>query len=238
MRIVGLALVAVFAMGIVAATASAGPVYFGKAAIGGTVGHVAFTGSGGVAFLEGHTSKLKIECKAETATGEVNSPTTSIKNVTKFTSCEIAGLGLPCENVASKEIDTNNLSAVLGEITATTPGTRLKPESGTYLAEFQCAGGGVLVKVKGSVIGKFSGANGTSVENGKLATKLTLAFEQTGGIQKYTKFIGEGTGEQLTSVVSEFNTETKEFVTHEELGGQVAKVVLVTNPAGQLGLTK
>jgi hypothetical protein len=238
LRIVGLGLGAVLALGIGAATASAEPVYFGKAEIGKTVGHVAFTAAGGVAFLEGHTSKLKIECKANSATGEVNGPTTTAKSVIHFTGCEVAGLALPCENAASKEIVTTSLRSELGALSSSVPGARLKPESGIYLAEFQCAGGGVLIKVKGSVIGKIAGANGTTVEAGKLATKITLSFEQTGGIQKYTKFLGESTGEQLTSVVSEFNTEKKEFETHEELGGQFAKSVLTSNPVGQVGVTK
>jgi hypothetical protein len=238
LRIAGLALVAVVALGTAAATASASPVFFGKAEIGKTVGSVHFTGSGGVAFLEGHTSKLKIECKANSANGEVNGPTSTAKSVIKFTGCEIAGLALPCENTAAKEITTVSLSSELGAISSTVPGTRLKPESGTYLAEFQCAGGGVLVKVKGSVIGKITGASGNTVEEGKLATSITLSFEQTGGIQKYTKFLGESSAQQLTSVVDEFNEKTGKFEEHEELAGQLAKATLKTTPAGQVGVTK
>jgi hypothetical protein len=239
MRIVGLALVALVAMGIASASASAEPVFFGKAEIGGTVGHVAFTGTGGTAFLEGKTSKLKIECKAETAAGEVTGPTSTAKNITKFTSCEVATLALPCESTgaAAKEIVTNALIGELGGVTASLPGIRLKPESGIYLAEFQCAGGGVLVKVKGSVIGSLSGATATTVEAGKLATSMKLTLAQTGGKQKYQKFLTGGE-EQLTSVVSEFNSEKGEYVTHEELGGQSAIVTLKTTPAGQLGVTK
>jgi hypothetical protein len=237
MRIVGLALVALVAMGIASASASAEPVFFGKAEIGKAVGNVKYSGTGGTSFLEGHTSKLKIECKTASASGEVTGPTTSNKNVTHFANCEIAGLALPCESTgaAAKEIVTEPLLAELGGITATSPGERLKPESGEYLAQFNCASGGVLVKVTGSVIGTLSGATASTVEAGKLATSMKLTLAQTGGIQKYTHFL-TGPSQQLTSIVSEFNG--KEFVTHEELGGQSAIVTLTTSPSGQLGLTK
>ena len=63
------------------------------------------------------------------------------------------------------------------------------------------------------------------------------AGAQSGGIQKYTHFL-TGPSQQLTSIVSEFNTTTKEFETHEELSAQSQIAKLVTSPAGQLGLTK
>jgi hypothetical protein len=237
MRIVGLALVALVALGIAAGSASAEPVFFGKAEIGKSVANVKFKGTGATAFLEGKTSKLKIECKANSAEGEVTGPTTTAKNLTKFTNCEIAGLALPCETkgAAAKEIVTKNLAGELGGITATLPGTRLKPEEPPYLAEFECASGGVLVKVTGSVIGSMSGATATTVEAGKLATSIKLTLKETAGAQQYTHFL-TGPSEQLTSIVSEFNG--KEFVTHEELGGQSAIETLTTSPSGQLGLTK
>ena len=184
MRVVGLCLVALVAMGIVSASASAEPVFFGKAEIGASVGHVAFKSTSGVSFLEGHTSHVKIECKASTGSGEVTGPTSVAKSVTKFTSCELAGLALPCENTGAKEITTESLTGELGAITATSPGVRLKPESGSYLAQFNCAGGGVLIKAKGSIIGSLSGGTANTVEAGKLATSMKLTLAQSGGIQK------------------------------------------------------
>jgi hypothetical protein len=237
MRIMGLCLGALCAVGIFAASASAEPVFFGKAEIGGAVKAVPFSATSGVSFLEGHTSKLKVECKASTGTGEVSGPSSVAKSVTKFTGCEVAGLALPCENTAAKEITTESLSGELGAITSTVPGVRLKGESGIYLAQFVCAGGGVQIKAKGSVIGKMSGASGNTVEEGKLATTLTLSLEQTGGIQKYTHFL-TGPSEQITSAVNEFNEKTGKFEEHEELSAQSQKVSLKTTPAGQIGLTK
>jgi len=242
MKMLGLCIVAVLGMSaVVASLAQANePVFFGKAEVGKTVGNVKTLESSGVSFLEGSKSKLKIECKTSTGlSGEVNSATTSINNVTNFKECEVAGLALPCDNGGkTKEINTEPLFGELGAVTATSPGLRLKPEApATFLAQFECAGGGVLIKAKGSVIGTLSGATANTVEAGKLATSSNLTLAQSGGIQKVTHFL-TGPSQQITSVVSEFNTTTKEFETHEELSGQNQIAKLTTNPAGQLGLTK
>jgi hypothetical protein len=221
-----------------AAAAAAEPVFFGKAEVGAVVkAPVAFKGTGGTSFLEGHTSKLKIQCTSVVGSGEVTGATSTAKNISRFEGCEVATLALPCENVASKVIETKPLLGELGAISSSLPGVRLKPESGEYLAEFQCAGGGTLVKVKGSVIASLSGATATTVEAGKLATSIGLALAQTGGIQKYTHFLS-GPTQQLSSVVSEFNTEKGEYVSHEELSAESASAKLATSPAGQIGITK
>jgi hypothetical protein len=239
-KTMGLCLVAVFAMAAFATSfASAAPEFYGKAAIGSSVGNIAFTATSATAFLEGKTSKLKIQCTASSGGGKTSGATKTIENKTNFTSCEVAGAALPCESsgAAAKEIRTNNLVGDLGAISATLPGVKLTPESGPYLAEFGCAGGGVLIKVKGSLIGSITGASGNTVAEGKLPASTKLTFAQTGGLQKYTHFIG-GTPEQLTSVVSEFSTEKGEYVTHEELSGQSVIATLKTTPAGNLGVTK
>jgi hypothetical protein len=239
-KIMGLCLVAVCAMAAFATSfASAAPEFYGKAAVGTSVGTVKFTATSATAFLEGKTSKLKIQCTASSGGGEATSATQTLNNTTNFTNCEVFGASLPCESAgaAAKEIRTNKLAGELGAISATVPGVKLTPESGPYLAEFGCAGGGVLIKVKGSLIGSITGASGNTVAEGKLPASTKLTFAQTGGLQKYTHFIG-GTPEQLTSVVSEFSTEKGEYVTHEELSGQSVIATLKTAVAGNLGVTK
>jgi hypothetical protein len=228
-RMVAVALVAVSAMAF-ATTASANPTFFGKAAIGSTVGTVNFTGTLGAAFLEG-VSGTKITCLAGTATGEVTGATTSANNVTKFTGCETNGV--ECHNAAANEIVTKTLKGVLGGVSATVPGIRLSDQvegNGGKLAEFACAGGAVKVIVKGSVIGSLTGASGKTVEEGKLATSNKLVFAESKGIQKYRKFTeGEGGEEQL-----EASTGGGPF----EKSGQSVTATLKTTPAGQLGVTK
>jgi hypothetical protein len=233
----GRLLLAGVALAVVALTtapsALAGPEFYSKTAIGGTAGPVPFTGTAGVAFLEGHTSKAKIECKKGSGGGEVVSPTESIKGFTRFSECAIASIELPCENqgAGTHAIETNKLRGELGALSATKPGVRLTPETGTYLAEFECGGGAVVIKVKGSVIAELTGASGTTVAEGKLPASGDLKFSETGGIQKYTKFVGETVGHQLENVVKEGTSQ------HEELGGQSVTAVLKSVPAGDLGET-
>jgi hypothetical protein len=231
-KTLGLCLVAAFALSaVVASMAQANPEYYSKGAIGSTVGPVPFTATTGIAFLEGHTSKAKIECKKGSGSGEVDTATTSVKNLTNFQECEVAGLALPCQNHGTKEIETKDLQGELGPVSATKPGTRLSPESGEFLAEFECGGGAIVIKVKGSLIGELSGASGKTPAEGKFGASGTLTFAETGGIQKITKFLGELTGHQLESVVKEGANE------HTELSGQSVKATIKSVPASNLGET-
>jgi hypothetical protein len=216
------------------AASAAEPVFFGKAAVGGAVGPVSFTGSGGSTSLTAARTKLEIFCQASTIAGEVSGAQTVSHVVMKMTGCETAGF-TRCGNTGATEITTEELTGELGAITSSVPGLRLRPETGSYDIVYECAGGGVVVKVTGSVIARLLGASGNSVEEGKLATTATLALEETGGIQKYTHFLAGGS-EQWAQRVEEFNG--KEFVAHEELMGIRAKLSLKSTPAGLFGITK
>jgi hypothetical protein len=233
-RIVGLCLIAAFAISIVASSvaSAAQPVFYTKAAIGSVGAPVPFTGTLGAAFLEGK-SGTKITCLAGTAVGEVTGPTTTKGNVTTFTGCETSGF--KCESGATEGvIVTNVLEGTLGNVTATLPGIRLFSEAGgrgAELAGFSCAGGAVPVKVKGSVIGSLSGSSGTTVAAGKLGLSQKLSFAETKGIQKYIKFLvgqGEAGEEQLESSVSGGAYEKS---------GQSVIATLKSTPAGNLGNT-
>jgi hypothetical protein len=232
----GLCLVAALALGAMTASfaqAETPPEFFTKAAIGSVAPEVKETNTLGVAFLEGHTSKAKIECKKGAGSAVVSGAKSTKEALTNFQECEVATVGLPCENHGSKEIETKDLVGELGLITSTKDGIRLKPESGTYLAEFVCGGGAIAIKVKGSLIGEITGAEkaGKTIAESKFGASGTIAFSETAGIQKYTKFLGEATGHQLENVVKE-GTEEK-----EELGGQSAKVTVKSVPVSDIGET-
>ena len=82
MRMVGLCLIAVFALtALAASTASAvtyeKPVFYTKAEIGTTAPNVKFTGTIGAASLETSPAKSIIKCLAGTAAGETTSATTT-----------------------------------------------------------------------------------------------------------------------------------------------------------------
>jgi len=232
-RLVALALVAVFAMTALAASASAAtPEFYTKATVGTTAPAVPFTGVLGAAFLEGK-SGTKITCKAGSATGEATGPQETKNNKTTFTGCESSGF--PCENAGAGTITTVTLAGTLGNVVAAkTPGIRLFSQSGgrgASLANFTCAGGAIAVEVKGSVIGSLTGASGKNAAEGKFAATDTLAFAESKGIQKYTKFIageGEAGTEQLESSVGGAPFEPS---------GQSVSVKLTSVPKSNLGIT-
>jgi hypothetical protein len=239
-RIMGLCLVAAFALSALAASfATAEPVFVTKAVVGGTAAsHIPQAGTLGAAFLEGSVSHSKITCTGGTSTGEVTGPKTVGKNVATFTGCESGGL--KCESSPTPEgvIITKNLAGNVNGITSSLPGVRLFSEAtgrGGILAEFEC-GGVVKVVVKGSVIGSFSGAAGTTAtaaETGKLLPIGSLTFAEAGGIQKYTSFSEGPEAGQKEQLSSEINSGTP------ELSGQsvVAKLHTVPSTWG-VGITK
>jgi len=240
-RLMTLALVAIFAMSVASASA-AQPEFYGVAAVGSPVAAQKISGTLGAAFLEGKTSKAKITCTGGTATGEVTCATTTKNNVTTFTGCETSKL--PCQSAGepSGTIKTAGLDGALGNVTAVLPALRLfapgesgkEPKTGS-LATFECGGGLVNVVVTGSVIGTLSGASGKTPAEGKFGASNKLTFAETAGAQKYTKFLaGEcgGAGncgpEQLTSAVNGT----------PELGGQSVVATIKSIPfASKLGFT-
>jgi hypothetical protein len=243
--IVGLCLVAAFAIGMVATASAAQPVFYGVAELNAEVKTpIKQSGTFGASFLEGNVSKAKITCTSGTSTGEVVGPTKSTNNIAKFVGCETSELKCNSAGKGTGEIDTFKLDGVLGNVSATLPGIRVfregeggkSPKTG-LLAEFVC-GGIATVKVKGSVIGSLSGASGKIVEEGKTSASSTLTFAQSLGIQKYTKFLaGEcgGNANDCGPEQLESNTNGGEF----EKGGQSQIVTLKTVPFPyKLGVTK
>jgi hypothetical protein len=234
-RIMGLCLVAAFAMSALASSAaSAEPVFLTKTVVAEGV-KIPIKGTLGAAFLEGKSGS-KITCTGGTSTGEITGPKKGKNNVTTFAGC-LTG-EFKCESAGQAEgvIVTNPLEANLNGITSILPGERLFSEAEGRkgkLAEFSCAGGAIPVIVKGSLVGSLSGASGTNAETGKLLSVGTLAFAEAGGIQKYTSFSEgpeKGEKEQLESSVG-----GKPF----ELSGQSVSVKIATVPATwQIGVTK
>jgi hypothetical protein len=223
------------ALGTQAAHAEEPPEFFTKAAVGTVAPEVKESYSVGISYIEGHQSKAKMECASGSGSGVVNGPKSTKEAKITFRTCEFKALGGECENKGpgTKEIETNNLVGELGSISSTKDGLRLKPESGAYLSEFVCFGGAVVFKVKGSMIAEITGAEtaGKTIAESKFRTAGDLKFAQAGGIQKYTEFLGESSGQQLDAVVKESQTE------HEELNGESAIVVVKSIPASAIGET-
>lgn len=211
---------------------AAAPVFYTKAAVGTVAPSVPFTGTLGAAFLEGKGG-TKITCKAGTTTGEATGPTSGENGEVSFTGCETGGV--PCENAAAGEIKTNTLAGTLGNVVKEkTPAIRLWDQAhgrGAALANFVCAGGAVAVEVKGSVIGSLTGASGKTPAEGKFAASAKLEFQETKGIQKYSKFV-EGEGE-----AGEEQLEASIGGGPFEKSGQSVTATLKSVPASNLGFT-
>ena len=121
---------------------------------------VHFTSAGGEGVLE-TVSGTKIVCKTQSATGKYDQDSGVIKEVegvvAKFEGCSIPALETPCntKGQAAGTISTFLLKGPLGYISGEktkTPvvGQELTPEKAKGLfAEFECLGGGIVVKVKG-----------------------------------------------------------------------------------------
>jgi hypothetical protein len=186
MRILGLAILAVFALGaITAAGASAvepgwyecakeagGKFEKGCGKEGGKGGYTlkpgigkgkAFKGKGGLAKL--HTwipekGDVPVECEKFTDSGNIALPNLTVKVVAKFSKCKAAGF--VCQSGAKKgEIVTNPLAGELGYVEKAGPkvGASLASEAEPgkgLLAEFTCTG---IAKVRthGAVIGTHLG---------------------------------------------------------------------------------
>jgi hypothetical protein len=227
-----LAVVACIALlALIAGPAAASPVFYTKVVVTGVGAPVNFTGTLGAAFIEGRVSKSKWECSAGTTSGEASGATTVSAMVIDFTGCKLGGFS--CENRPTEgEVVTKALAGELGDVKAGVPGLRLFDEAsgrGGELAAFSCAGGALGVKEKGSLTGSISGASGTTVSEGKFPASIGLAYAETSGIQKYTKFVGESGSEQVEWKVGEGG--------YEDLGYSV-NATLKAEGVSNLGLTK
>jgi hypothetical protein len=172
MRVVGLCLVAILAVGAAtAASASALPEFTGPFP-------KAFTSTSKASLLETVSGK-KTKCAADTNTGKITGPQSGEIQIT-FTGCKLGSAACNTPAAAPGTIITSMLSMRIGYI------NKAKKEVGADLVEptsgFLAYGCGPLlfVKVTGSVIGRITPVN-------KLVTPsavFKLKFQQAVGVQK------------------------------------------------------
>jgi hypothetical protein len=206
MRILGLALVAVFALvAISAASASAAePAFYECAKVtggkyekgcgkeGGKGGYEIKEGIGKKGALKGKSGPAKLEtpglgavtCTGSKDSGVVTSPTHISKIVTEYKGCETQGKKCASPGEKAGTIKTNNLEGELGYINKSSDevGVDIKAEGGGNLAEFNCEG--LAVETAGSVIGHQEG------DINKFSKESSLNFYNTGGKQNPTKLEG------------------------------------------------
>jgi hypothetical protein len=218
MRILGLCLVAAFALAVVAASsASAAPAFYecakvkgGKYEKGcskeggkggyelkegiGKAGTKKFKGSGKKATLHTPAVGGEITCTAFKDEGLLASPTGEKSVFSTFTGCATEGKKCVSAGQKAGTIKTNALDGNLGEIEGGSGvGVDLKAESGKYLAEFECEG--LTVKVEGSVIGEQTGDINTFSK-----TSEDIFAVNSEKYQKYKHFKG-GSEDVLESTI-------------------------------------
>jgi hypothetical protein len=155
---------------------------------GGPGANSAFTSTGGPATLES-VKKEKIVCKKETDSGTYIGESEA-ESVTVFQGCQSA---LSCQSVGkSGEIETEVLRSSYGIIKAPTAvGTLIEPKPpGTQLIKFECGGGGSGTGPKVIVMGSLIAAT-TKVD--KMEATAVQKFAEAKGIQKPQSFEGEAT---------------------------------------------
>jgi hypothetical protein len=215
------------------ASALAEPEFLTKAVVGETAPIVEVEGSSGVALLETKGGG-RIECGKSSLTGDIAGARLVEGVSATFKECKTS-TGFPCENAGVEEIQSKPLVGLLNGITATLPGLRLLAQNqvkNEVVAEFTCAGAAKVI-VRGAVIGSLSGAQGSGPATGKLLPESKLAFAESKGVQKYTKFIEgpeKGQEQQL---------EESFMGAAFELAGASADIVLKSKTATlEFGITK
>ncbi len=201
MRILGLCLVAVFAMAIVAAaSASAAPTYYecaktvggklekgcskeggkgGYALVPGRGKNKAFKGKGGAATLHTPAVAGEVKCSTSKDEGFISSSFTGQEKV-KVIFGKCISLGKNCSSAGAKkgEIKTNALEGTLGYISKSPlkVGVSLKGEAGADSADFNCEG--LVIETKGAVIGEITGdVNAFSKESTDIFTVNGEGFQ-------------------------------------------------------------
>jgi hypothetical protein len=199
-RILGLALVAVFAMSAVAATAASALPEYSKFP-------VKFTGTSGTSVLK--AGGTTVTCTSDTAEGTIATATTTTSKVT-YTKCT-GPFSAECKSPGAKggEIKTAELTGTLGYLNKTKKevGVLLKPKTGTNFVTIECFG--IKTETTGSIIGQVTPVNTKS-------TKSKLVFATKEGKQALTKFEGESGTNVLKAFGSEATLETTEEITAAE----------------------
>jgi len=191
-KIIGLALVAMFAIGAVAsATASAVEPEWNIVKEVTNRKLTAANQAGVKSILESNNLlKTKVECTTnKTTAGEVGATGTKTVSGVKilFTGCTSALGGCKSAGKMAGEIETATLSGEIGYLVKPTK-VGVDLTNAVALANFEC--GGTAIEVTGSVIGEITPLKTVIKHTG---AAFVLTYEEKEGKQKFTKFEGGAT---------------------------------------------
>jgi hypothetical protein len=223
-RVVLLAMAAVFALSAVAASsASATEVLFSQET--GT-----FEASGATAKLIASNGK-EIICTKVTSTGKTTANKHLGEVAFKFTGCTTKEgfITVNCENAGTGEITTSGTFHVgLGMKTSTdsNPGILILPSETTFKCSL------VTIKVRGSIVGLIQDASGNPFPVGvALEGKAHIVFTSTGATQADREFLLSLTtpeNENMTGITLESSEGGAFTAAGEQANGEITK----TSPAG------
>lgn len=190
-RVIGLALAAVFAISAIASASAMAALPELVNAKGEAVKGAVTGASEGETILESK-SGIKVTCTSGTSTGEVTGLKTVGKTVVTFKGCKESIFGNKCQTKGEEagKIVTLKIKGTIGYIKKAVPievGLDLQPEVAGNFVTFEC-GAFAKEEVKGSVIAPITPIN-TKV---KTTGSFTLKYEKgaSAGLQKVTKFEG------------------------------------------------
>jgi len=227
-KALSLALVAVFAMGaLAAASASANDVEFHEKN-GNTAGKVKFTTSGGPNVLKAGGNE--ITCQKSASEGNIEPPSNVKTSSVTFTECEsVNAKGEKCKansikpKGAAGEVKTVELKGNLGESVTQAAGTiveDLAPAKGTEFTEIEKSKCIPSTKVKGNVIGAVG-------EPGTLKAVGSLNFAELNKEQEFTEYEENGSeGKKVPSTLNAFGVKAI-FISKQSI--KFAEEILVTN---------
>jgi hypothetical protein len=158
---------------------------------GGPGANSAFTSTGGLVELEA-IDKEKIDCNKEIDSGTYIGESEA-ESVTVFQGCASISTATPCQSVGkSSEIETEVLRSTYGIIKApATVGTLVEPKPpGTELIKFECGGSG---SGKGPAVIVRGSLIAATTKVDKMETTAVQKFSEAKGIQKPQSFEGEAT---------------------------------------------
>ena len=175
-----------------------------------------FTAHGGDAKLKVPELLITTNCPSYTAAGEATSATEGTVTA-KFHACEIEGTREQCNSISPSEpvgtISTKLLHAAIEEPVTLYYGSKYTPQSGTYLAEYEC-GGKIVGRVSNYLVGRLLPTSEIVDKMGKTAKERAAPDELEQKLKEefsisHSSFIGPFEGTQEYEATVEYASEVE-----------------------------
>jgi len=176
----------------------------------------AFTASGGVAKLKVPQKAITTNCTAYTAAGDVTSATEGTVTA-NFVGCEVEPTKETCKSAhaPSGTITTNLLHTVISEPVSLYYGERFTPQSGAYLAEYECGNGKTAGRVSNYLVAHILRTSAIIDKMGTRAEEAAAPDEIEQDLTEEFSFNGGSFGPALAG--TQYYNATIEYASEVEL---------------------